>query len=142
MGRRLNAVGHHENGLPLPVNFPEQFQKFPGRAGIQRACGLVRQHDIRPCDQCPTDRRALFLSARHFVGIFVQKIRDRQFVRKGRKPLLHLPVRHPRQHKRQKNIIPQGHSVKQVEVLKDETQVIPSECAQVFLADLGKLLPV
>ncbi|MPM52942.1 hypothetical protein SDC9_99706 [bioreactor metagenome] len=134
MAGRLDAVGHHENGLPLPVNLTEQPQQVLGGAGIQRACRLVCQDELRLCDERPGHGGALLFAAGHLIGEFPQQTGDAQLFGHGRQARLHIRIMRARQHQRQQNVIPQREGVQQIKILKHKAEVIPAEGGQLPLA--------
>ncbi len=64
------------------------------------------------------------------------------FFRQRNQAAGHIPVVHSGQNQRQVDVIPQGKGVQQVELLKDEAQIFPSEIRQVPLPDFADVLPL
>ena len=140
MAGRLNAVRDHQDRLSLSVHFPEQSQQLTRRPGIQRSGRFIGQNDIRFRDQRPAHRRPLPLAAGHFVRVFLQNLRDGQLCRQRLQPPFHFPVIDSRQHQRQIDIVLQGQRIQQIKILKDESQMLPAERADVSVPDLRQIL--
>ena len=137
------VVGHHQNGgLPDLVQLLQPLQQHPGGSGVQRAGGLVGQHQGGPGDDGPGRSAALLLPAGHLVGVFVQTVLDAQ------QPgvLLHLfpdlSRRRPDDGQGQGDILKGRQGVQQVAVLKDKAQPFPAEAGQFLSPQVGQFLPI
>ena len=139
MAGRLDGVGDHQERLPAFVDAVEQPQQAVGGLAVQRAGGLVCQQQLGLGDQGAGHSRPLLLSAGDLIGKFGQKRSDAQLVRQRLQTLLHFPIGRARQHQRQQDVVPQAEGVQQVEILKDEAQMVPAESGNFLLTDGGKL---
>ena len=82
----LEGVGHHEDGLTVPVDVRENVHDLPGRARIQSAGGLISQDQLGLGDDGPGDSSPLFLAAGDLEGEFLQQFPNSQPV--GRRCLI------------------------------------------------------
>ena len=67
VARSFDRMGHHQDGLAVPVDLAEQAEQPVGGTGIQSARGLVGQDDLGLRDEGPGNRRALLLPARELL---------------------------------------------------------------------------
>ena len=135
MARGLGRVRDHEDGLAVVVDLVEQAQQLVRRAGVERARGLVGQHQLRVRDERARHGGALLLSAGDLVGVFGEDVRDAQLLRDGLQARAHLGVGFLRQHEREEDVVLDGEGVEEVEVLEHEAQVVAAERADLALGD-------
>ena len=133
------GVGDHQHRLPGGVNLGEQVHEAVRRPGVQRSGGLVGQHEPGLGDEGPGHGAPLLLPAGHLVGVFVQQFPDTQGLGQGGEAALHLRVFFPRQHQGEKDVVPEGKGVQQVEILEHEAQVVPAEGGQLLFLHRGEL---
>ena len=120
MAGRLDAVGYHQDGLPLPVDSSEQIEKLVGCPGIQRARRLIRQNDRRIHHQGPGNRRPLLLASRDLIRKFLHKLLNPQLSHDGVRLLFHFPVALLCQNHGQIDIVLQRKRIQQIKILKHE----------------------
>ena len=64
---RFGGVGHHEDGLPFPIDLLKKVQELICGPGVQRTCGFICQKDMGIGNQGPGSSRPLFLSAGYLI---------------------------------------------------------------------------
>ena len=67
MACSLHRMGDHQNGLPHLIDFGKLIQKVIRSSGIQCPGRLIRQDQLRLCNQSSRHRRPLFLTAGYFI---------------------------------------------------------------------------
>ena len=139
--RCFDTVRYHDNRLPVIVDRIKESQKFIRRSGIQRTGRFIGKDQLRLCDQSTCNGCSLLLSTGYFIWIFVQKLTDSQLLCDRRDPTLHFRVFLSRQDQRKENIILQGQCIQKVEILKDESKILPPECCHLFFPDLAEIIP-
>ena len=135
-------MGHHQYGLPCPVDGGKQPQQLVGGAAVQRAGRLIRQQQLRLGDDGPGHCRPLLLPAGDLIGVLLQKLRQSQLPGNRQQPRPHILVRHSHQHQRQIDVVLQRKCVQQVELLEHKTQVVPAEGRRVPLPYLAQFMAV
>ena len=117
---QLRVVGNH-NYQALAGHLLQQVHHLHRRGGIQRAGGLVGQHNFGVIDQRTRNGHALHLPTRQLGGPLVRVLRQTHSFQGGHGAASSLPTRNPRKRKCQLHI---GHHAlvrDQVVALKHET---------------------
>ena len=140
--RRAHGVRDHEDGLPGGVDLAEEVQQLVGRAGVERAGRLVGQQDAGLRNQGARHGGALLLPAGDLIGVLRKQLVDPQTLRQRQKALLHLAPALPREDERQADVVLERKGIKEVELLKHETEVVAAEGRHVALAHPGEILSV
>ena len=78
---------------------------------------------------------ARLLAAGDLIRVLLEQICNAELLRERQKLRLHLREMLARQNERQKNIILQGEGIKQVEILKNEPEVLAAERSNLFFSD-------
>ena len=73
--RQVGVVGDHDDQA-VAGDLLEDLHDLHAGLAVQRAGGLVGQHDLRIIDQSAGDGHALHLAAAHFAGLLIELIRQ------------------------------------------------------------------
>ena len=103
MLRQLRIVRHH-NDQAIARHFLEQLHDLHARFAVQRACRLVRQHNVRIVHQRAGDRHTLHLPAGKLVRPLVDVLRQPHPLQRFFGAAAALPLRHPADRQRQLHI--------------------------------------
>ena len=132
---RTDGMRDHQDGLAAGTDIGEDAQQLVRGAGIERAGRLVGQQQTGVRDDRAGNGRALLLAAGDLIRIFFQQLRDAELRRDGLEPCAKLALRHAREHERQIDVVLDREGVEQVELLKDEAEIVAAEGGAVGLAD-------
>ena len=112
-----------------------------GRLGVERACGLVRQHQTRPRHRGARGRHALALPARHLEGMLFQHLLDAKRPRRLKNARVYLAGRHALDGERERDVLVGRERVQQVRVLEHKAKVVPAKIAERPAAQVGDRAP-
>ena len=126
LSRQLRVVGDHDDQTVLG-DLREQIHDLHGGVGIQRASGLVGQHDFRIIDERAGDGHALHLASRKLARLLVQVLgkphRGQGLL--GAARALGLP--HAGQRQRQLHVLQDGLVRNEVVALEHESDAVVAE---------------
>ena len=118
---------------------PEQLEHFETPGGVERAGGLVGEHERRLVGEGAGDGEALTLTAGQHAGRVPRLVGEPEEVEQVARPRLGLPAGHAGDDGRQRDVLQNAHALEQVEELEDDADVTAAHTSQVVLvlADEG-----
>ena len=133
-GRRAgksHLVGHHQHRHPLRGQFPHHPDDFAGELRIQRARGLVEQHELRVHRERSGDPHSLLLPAGEFGRVRVGLIGEADLFEFGHRAGLRALSVHPRDLPQSQRHVSEGREMgKEIDVLEDHPD-LPAEIVDV-----------
>ncbi len=123
------------------VQAVEQAQHFFCGFRVKPCGRLVRQYDVRPCDDGARDCHALLLSARKLVGPMGDAAGQADACQRLFGALQPLGARYPLQGERQCDIFQRGHAGQQAKALKDKTNLLAAQPGQRPWRQAGNIRP-
>ena len=108
---RFGGVGHHEDGLPFPIDLLKKVQELICGPGVQRTCGFICQKKPGICDAGTGHSNPLLLPAGDLIGIFLQNVLDGKLFCQRGQPAGHFLMVHARQDQGEVNVVPQRKGV-------------------------------
>ena len=134
--------GDDQRRLPLVPQRAEQFDDVPAGARIEVAGGLVRQDQIRRVDQRPRNGHPLLFSARKFVGPVVHAFGQADPLQQLAPAPGGLGRVHPRQARRQTNVLQGAQFRQQMVGLKNKADFAIAQPRQFQTRKRRRILPV
>src|SRR3990172_8236703 len=124
----LVVGGKNETGFEFILHFPHQFDNEIGCLVVQVGGGLIRQHQLRVCDQRPGHSHPLLLPSGNLIGVFVFLVDHTDRFEESRHSLVPFPRGYVLDHEeRGFDIFEDREHRDQIKILKDKSDMIPPE---------------
>ncbi len=105
--------------IKFTVDATQQVEDLRRRGGVERAGGLIAQHDGRIVGQRPCDGHALLLAAGQLAGVAVGQISQTDQIEQIPRTFLTLGFRRVVEFQREGHVVQHGALLEQAEVLED-----------------------
>ena len=131
---------HEDGGTHGCIQLMKGFHEHQGGFGILGAGGFVSKNQFWSGYQCAGTGTALFLTAGYLIGEFILNGRYIKYIHNLPRFFFRFFSLFSLEGKRKDNIFPDCESIQQIEILENETQIIPSEIGELILIHQGNVI--
>src|SRR6266508_3133155 len=138
----LLIMGHHDDGLSLPVEAGEQLKDVLAGARIEVPRGFVGQENGRVRDERSRNCHALHLAARELFGPVSRPFAESDLLQKRFRFWLDLCEGYALEQERKAHVLRRGQNGQEVEELEDKTHVTTPDERELVVGDAVERRPV